>query len=348
MKKFYTTINNSFIKEFDKQTTSAKDIVITAHISPDDDAISSVLSVYAYLTKHRKVSSSKVRMIFTGKETDRWKYFKNFEKVEFVDDLANELVSTDLLIALDGSGWYRFSKKESIRQFEGYTICIDHHPNPEDKHDLHLVATNYTACAEILYLLFFKNLNFDKDTAETLFLGIWGDTGGMRFVRPDEEDAFPIVGNLINKFGINIQTLTAQYQKIDMNIFSLITALMKNTEIKKVEGWPAFQWSYLEPKYLKKGYTDNQYKTGYHMYMDQYLRMIEGADWGFVVIPKEGGVCGISFRSLPQSVNVRKIAEAINGGGHDRAAGGEIKVRNPKKAFELLLDYLKHNKPVID
>lgn len=348
MKKLYTTVNQTFVKTFNQKVKSAHNIVVTAHISPDDDAISSVLSVYSYLTKYKNISQDKVRMIITGKPANRWSYFENFEKIQFVDDLANELENVDLLIMLDGSGLYRFSKLDTIREFKGYTICIDHHPNPEDKHDLHLLATNYTACAEILYLLFFKNIPFDKQTAEILFLGIWGDTGGMRFVRPDEKDAFPIVGNLVNKYELNIQTLTAQYQKIDMNIFSIISALMKNTSMNSVKGWPKFQWSYLEPKYLKKGYTDNQYKTGYHAYMDQYLRMVDDADWGFVIIPKENGVCSISFRSLPGSVNVRKIAEKLNGGGHDRAAGGEIKVKSPLKAYELLTDYMKKNKPVLE
>lgn len=347
MKKFYTKIGKSFISQTESEIKNAKNIVITSHISPDDDAISSVLSMYIYVTKYLKVDPKQVRIMFTGKENTRWSYFEKFDRIVFVEDIADHLEKVDLLIMLDGSGWYRFSKKSSISEFSGKTICIDHHPNPEDKHDLHLLVVKYVSCAEIIYKAFLEKEKIDPRTAEVIFLGIWGDTGGLKFIRPDEVGAFTTIQKLISIGNINIQTLTSQYQKINLKTFRLISALMKNTEIVEVKGWPAFQWSYLEPKFLKYGYTDSEYKVGYSVYLDQYMRMIAGADWGFVIIPKETKECGISLRSLPESVNVRVLAEQFNGGGHDRAAGGSVKERNPRKVYEMLLAYMRTTEPVL-
>ena len=70
-------ITKSFAKKIEEEILKAKKIVISSHISPDDDSISSVLSMYYYITRFLNVSPDNVRMINTGKESDRWNSFKD-------------------------------------------------------------------------------------------------------------------------------------------------------------------------------------------------------------------------------------------------------------------------------
>lgn len=349
MKKYQSTLNKQFANKLDKFLESSKSIVITAHMGQDDDAVSCLLLAYEHVTNHLKKNATEVRLIVTGVRNGRWEYFKNYDKVEFVDDLADHLESSDTLVMLDGSDWYRFSKKEEIRNYKGKTICIDHHPNPIDTHDLHLVDQSYVSCAEIMYELFFDNRQIEKDVAEIVFLGVWGDTGGLRFVRPDKTSSFELIGELVHDHQINIQSLLSKYEKIDTKVFQLLVKLMNNTLIEKVGDWPSFQYSYLNISDVE-GLNESIVKYATNLYMDHFLRMISGSDWGFIITPKvKDKTCGVSIRSLPGSINAMDMMRASGlGGGHVRAAGGTIDAKDPKKAKGKLLKWMERNDPVLN
>lgn len=272
-KKFFEKPNKQFKELFDQRVKTSKSIVITSHLSPDDDAISSVLSLYAYLTEFLKIKSSSVRMIITGKENPRWGYFENYEKIQYKEDLTDEMKGVDTLIMVDGSGWYRFTNKEDeLKTFSCYTICIDHHPNPEDKHNLHLLDANFVSCAEIIYKLFFEDEKIGSRLAENIFLGIWGDTGGLRFVRPDNTSAFETIRAVVDAGNINIQTLESKYMKYDFGVFKIISALMEKTTIESVDGWPPAQVSYL-PRSFSFGITTKPQSAPSNilMYCERYI-----------------------------------------------------------------------------
>lgn len=347
-KRFYTNLNKNFVKLFDEKVKDASSVVITSHMSPDDDSISSILSIYFYLTEYLNLKKSKVKLMITGEKVNRWEYFKGFENIEFVENLGDNLRDVDVLIMLDGSSWKRFIRGAEPNEFDGFTICIDHHPNPGNKFDLHMLIVDYVSTAEIIYKLFLEDKKIDKGLAETIFLGVWGDTGGLRFVKPEETSAFDTIRRLVDIGKIDIQILTSKYQKIDFNIFSILSELMTNTEIKEIKDWPPVQYSYLDRNFIKKGkLTESVVSDGYHLYVDTYVRMIKGADWGFATVPKKEGFCYFSFRSLPESVNVRKIAEEFGGGGHDRAAATKMEVSDTDEAIKKVFDWMKSNKPII-
>ena len=348
-KKFYTKINNNFNSAFREKVINANSIVITSHLSPDDDSISSTLLIYFYLTKYLRIASGNIKLIITGEKSERWEHFNGFDKIKFVDDLGKHLEEVEVLIMLDGSGWKRFIKSDKPRGFKGYTICIDHHPNPANKFDLHLLAENYVSTAEIIYKLFLKEERIDKDLAEIIFLGVWGDTGGLRFVNSNETSAFETIKRVVEIGNINIQTLTSKYMKIDFRLFNIISKLMSNTKIMNIKGWPPFQVASIDKDFINKGkYHENEVTEGYHIYIDRYVRMLKGADWGFVSVPKKDGYCYFSFRSLPGSVNVRLLAEDFaGGGGHDRASGAKLEEQDVTKSLKSLYSWMSKNKPTL-
>ena len=168
----------SFVQDFEKLVSDSKSIVITSHTSPDDDSVGSTLSVFSYISN--KFSNKKIRMIYTGERVSRYNYFKNYDKVEFFLDMADNLADCDLLIGLDGSQFERFSRKpELLKQFSGKTICIDHHGSPIDKFDLELVLPQTSSTSEIIYTKFYRDSEMPHEVAETLLLGILGDTGNF-------------------------------------------------------------------------------------------------------------------------------------------------------------------------
>lgn len=348
MKHFFEEINQNFVDEFNVTANKAKSIVLASHTSPDDDSISSLLGVYFHLINHLGLEVPKVKMLYTGDPTNKWQYFENFEKINFVPDIADHLDSVDLLIFTDGSGWKRFSRREDIAKFKGKVICIDHHHTPEDKFDLHLVARACTSTAEIVYKLFYENAKLTKRICETLLLGILGDTGNFRFVKSVNADVFGVAARLVSEGDIDIQTMQSQYQQLGQNVYKTLMELMSNSKINEIDGWPRFITSYVAMDFVNKNkISENEVSEGSAMFTP-YLTNIKDVTWGFVFTPKVDKTGRLSLRSLPNSVSVRIMMEKTKfGGGHDRAAGGKVFTNDHKKAIKQLVDWMKKNKPVL-
>jgi len=345
--EFETDVSNEFREKFDAQLNSSDSIAITSHFSPDDDSISSVLAIYYYLVNTLKLSEDKVKIIYTGDKSDKWVTLKNYEKINFVDDLSNHLDRVDTLIVLDGGNFKRFSRKDEINNYKGFTICIDHHPKPGTQFDLQLVAKQYTSTSEIIYRLLYANQKITKEICEILLLGIVGDTGSFRFISNLSAGVFSIAERLIIDGEINVDSFIGKFEKINKNSYQILIELMKNSKIKKIKNWPEFVYSYINiDKCIKFGYTDNDISEG-SSYFTRYLRAVNGVEWGMVITPRLYDMThSVSFRSSPGSVVTREIGEKMGiGGGHDRASGGKIVTKDTKESIKSILDWLKKNKP---
>ena len=296
-KKFYQEINSEFKTLLNEKVLDAKSIVISSHTSPDDDSISSVLGVYYYLTEILKINKNKINMLYTGEKLSTWEYFKNFSEIRFVDDIYKHISQDDIIIFVDGSGWKRFSRSEEIANLKNYVICIDHHPTPENIFDFHLVATQYPACAEIIYRLFFEGETLDKEICEILLMGILGDTGNFRFIKPQQHASFSVAERLVKDGQITVESLQSKYQSMAINVYKALQEFMKNSTIEQVDGWPDFLVSYLSPEYVKENKLDDNVVSEASGFFAPYLKGIREVEWGFTVIPKiDDGMCRISLR----------------------------------------------------
>lgn len=344
----YTKISSEFLEKVNRKFKEAKNIVITSHLSPDDDSISSVLAVYYYLIDVSRIPIENVKIIYTGERSSRWNSFKNYYKMQFVEDIADNVVGCDLLIILDAAGWKRISNKDMNKTFNGEVICIDHHPKPEDEFDLHLQIndSSVSSTAELIYQQFFKGRKLDSDICEVLLLGILGDTGNFRFINSKNSGVFIITKDLVDQGSINIEEFQSKYNSIGWGVYDTLRLLMSNTSLKEINGWPKFIISTLSAKEVTKyALNENTIDEGSHLFTD-YLKKIEEASWGVVITPVKN-YFSISLRSLPESISCRDIMEKTGfGGGHDRTAGGRIYSKTSKEAVNILIKWLKNNKPI--
>jgi nanoRNase/pAp phosphatase (c-di-AMP/oligoRNAs hydrolase) len=65
-----------FREELKKSALVSKRILLTTHMGPDDDAIGSILSVYAYLAQILNIDENKIRMRISGKIRGDYTYFQ--------------------------------------------------------------------------------------------------------------------------------------------------------------------------------------------------------------------------------------------------------------------------------
>lgn len=348
----YSLVSQEFSSEFFRLVEESDKVVITAHESPDDDSIASVLSVYEILST--KYPKKNIRIIYSSNGSeDKFNIFKNYNRIEFVPDLAEEINGVSLLIMLDGSQFSRFLIQAEKLKVVPNTICIDHHSSPIDDFTLSLVAPTFPSCSEIIYLALCSDFEVSKGLAEIFMLGILGDTGNFTYLKPHQTDTLAIAKKLLEISKIEIQEFQSRYRTISKRVFDVIQELTKNTNYSSANGWPNFQYAFVDRSFKDEDeYTDSEVSEASHIYVSNYLRMIEDHPWGFIITPKLNGDCSISGRSLPKSVNVRDIMERMKlGGGHDRAAGGTFKKVdgdvNVKNSVDKVLNWIKNNKPVI-
>jgi phosphoesterase RecJ-like protein len=332
-----------FKKSFFEIISESNNIVITSHTSPDDDSVGSVLLMRSILTQ--KYPSKNIRIIYTGQKVERYSIFKNFETIEWVDDISDHVESFDTLIMLDSSNWRRFSKSLEKLSSIPKTIAIDHHASVPDEYTLLFKDESACANTELMYQIFFNGSEYTKEEAEYLLLGINGDTGGFAYIEPNKAGVFILIKELIEKVGISVDLFRSRYMGIPHKIIPLLQELVKNTKYQTIESWPPVQFSFIKET---KGYSDEEVSAASHIYMSQYLTRVEGYSWGFVITSREDNTCRMSGRSLPGSVDVRAFHEALGiGSGHVRASGGYFKEADPEICLEKVLEFMKNNKPVL-
>lgn len=343
----YTEIKKEFTDKFFELVEASNEVIITAHFSPDGDSISSVLSMYRIVSD--KYKNKKVRIVYSGKPNEHFSYFENFDKIEWVEDMADNLGECDLLIMLDCSNYHRFTKNEEKVRAIKNQVSIDHHASEPEPVTLLTIVPEMPSCSELIFSLFEDYLKLDKNLAETFLLGIISDTGSFTFLDSSLSETFLITKKLLDVGGINIGILKSKYSSISKKEFDLLQEFIKNTTFKTIDGWPPFQCTYVSRDFVEEGkYTNNELTSASKAYIAHYFASIEGYIWGFIVRPKST-FCGISFRSL-YGLNVRKISEKMNlGSGHDRAAGGIFENEtDPKICVDLTIKWLENNEPDFD
>jgi phosphoesterase RecJ-like protein len=342
----YTEFNQRFHRLIDQSQT----IIVTSHISPDEDAIASVLAVYFVLTQN--YPHKQVKMVYTGQSVARWQTFLNYDEIQFVDDLADHLADVDTIIFLDGNQYGRFSNQpEKLGTFSGQTICIDHHASLPTDFTLSLVEPAATSTAELVYrTLVDQQVRVWPSLAQALLMGIIGDTGNFVYVNPGQAEILTIAAKLVTDGQIDIQNFRTQFNTIEQSIFLTVQELFKNTEFHHIPGYPPLQLSLLQRPFVEQlQLLDNQISMASHAYMRPFLTTVEGYQWGVVITPRAQGKCSLSFRSLPGAVSVRQIAEQFGaGGGHNLASGCTLEPINSQPVSisdtrQQLLDWLHQN-----
>lgn len=348
----FSALDNKFNEEFFKLVETASDICITSHMSPDPDSIASVLATYSLLSE--KYPQKNIRIVYSSEPVKDYRNFKYFDKIEFVPDAADYLGACNLLIALDAAQYYRFTQfPEKIRQFKGKIICIDHHSSPPDRFDLSLIVPAVSSSAELIYLSILKNYPVSNYLAETVLLGILADTGNFSYLKTTQTNTLLTAKTLLEKSKLTLGEIQSSYMVIPKRVAPIFAEFARNIQYHDISGWPKFATSFVSREFIKEGnYADNEISKAKHLYTAIFLGKIEDCPWGFVTEPDSNGDCGISLRSVPNSVSVLDIAEKMGfGGGHIRASGGTFKMISDDLSSEdcirLVLEWIKVNKPVI-
>ena len=319
---------------------SSKRILITSHISPDPDALASVLLLGTTLKLNYP---DKEILMILEEEPEGLEFLTGYKEVKF-QSLIDALNShkPDLFILLDAVNYERCSRNDGdavrryLRDNKVATAIIDHHePTGKDDTDVYIYQGNIATVQDV-YEACFKHLGLKKPEGygDTTMLGIYSDSGGFTYANPHHRQTFKIVSDLIDD-GVNLETIRSRLRRYTTDQLIALSEFARNVTTNG-----QYSYSYLGDEFVadwqKASRSVLSLNTAAAIFVDQFIRNIDGLNWGYIVYlnPLAGeNMYSLSLRSQANAKDVSQIANKFGGGGHRPAAGAKIEAKSIQEAL---------------
>lgn len=306
-------------KELKILLESPKKIVVIPHRNPDGDAIGACLAMQHYLIKkHHNVT------VVSPNELPEFLMWMPSAKDILKFDKQNKqskkaIQDAELIFLLDFNALNRVGDdmQNTLNDFKGIYIMIDHHLQPEPIATYTFSDTNYSATCEMVYD-FIDNLGdkelINKTIATCIYTGIMTDTGNFRFPATKPRTHL-IVANLMEKGADNAFIYNHVF---DCNTYQNLQLL--GFALSKLQVIPKLNTAYFSLS--KNDLKAFDYQKGDTEGIVNYGLSIKGITLAAIFIEDEDqGIIKISLRSKG-TFSVNDFARNyFNGGGHQNAAG---------------------------
>jgi len=297
-------MNEEIIGAIKTRLENAKNIVISAHIRPDGDAIGSLLGLGLALQNAGK----SVQMVLVDGVSSSFRHLEGSELI--VKEPKGE---HDTFITVDCADFKRVGK--FFENFGQPDINIDHHKTNEKFGKLNLIEAEEVATAAILtnYLPVW-GYEITKPIAAALLTGIITDTLGFRTSNTNPS-ALRLCATLMET-GADMPDL---YMR-SLVKKSFVAARYWGVGLSSMEQEDGIVWGTLTLVDRKKtGYGGNDDADLINM-----ISAIDGNKVGMVFVEQNNNHVKISWRALVAGIDVSQVAKHFKGGGHAAAAGADI------------------------
>ena len=168
------------------QLLGAKRVVITTHINPDGDALGSSLGLH-WALKRAGIPST---VVLPNAAPDFYAWMPGMDRVVVfesgVEEASQLLSDADFLFVVDFNELGRVGRdmEPVLRNYTGFSVMIDHHPQPSSDFTVVISDTSMSSTCEMVghflqALQWFSGLG--KEGATCLYTGLVTDTGSFRF-----------------------------------------------------------------------------------------------------------------------------------------------------------------------
>lgn len=293
-------------------------IVVTAHRSPDGDAVGSLLG----LLNHLREAGLNAKGILPDRYPSFLSWMPGLDEVLIHNEnqqVADALLmNADAIWCLDFNGPSRTGSMEStLRNSTAKKWVVDHHQNPEEFANRLFSNPNCGSTCELIFDLILGWEQMEQlslNVAKCLYTGIMTDTGSFRYASVTEHTHL-ILAHFLNKGLDHAEIHERVFDQQSLNRVSLQAYAMSSklrVWMDKGVGMIGLTKDDLERFAYQAGDTEGIVNS---------ILAIEGVQLAIFAKESEGRI-KMSLRSVGE-INVRDIAsEYFNGGGHIHAAGG--------------------------
>lgn len=290
----------------------SKNILIVTHVNPDGDALGSMTAMYGILQDNFKKKPS---MLALSHIPSIYQYLPHIKEIKTLDNIDKSMVY-DLVIAVDLAALDRLMDAQILFDKAKFTINLDHHKTNNGYGDFARVKGNASSAGEVIYEVA-KELNWkiSEEVALSLYTSILTDTGAFRFDNTSAK-SLRVAADLIERGVKPVEVYKKCYENKSKGL-----VLFQNYCMNKAQFINDDKIAYLivYKKDLDKFNAKGDYTDG----LAETLRSINTTEVSFVLKEIGDKVFKASMRS--KHIDIAKVCETFNGGGHKFAAGCTIK-----------------------
>jgi phosphoesterase RecJ-like protein len=285
-------------------------VVLSGHVQPDADALGSTLALAEGLRRRGARVLATFPDPFTLPVSLGW-----LPGTEGLVPSAAVPASPDVFVSLAAASPGRLGELAELLDDAGTSVVIDHHASNPGFGDVRLVdpfaPATVTLVADLLDEL---GVSLDRQLATLLYAGLSADTGSFRFgnTRPDTHElAARLLATGIDHSAISRRLFdTAPFGWL--GLLSVITG----RAVLEPEVGAGLVWTWSSTaEAAEHGLPGEQLEA-----LVDVIRSTEEADVACVLKGQDDGSWSVSLRSRG-GTDLARVAMALGGGGHTRAAG---------------------------
>ncbi|NLM13729.1 MAG: bifunctional oligoribonuclease/PAP phosphatase NrnA [Epulopiscium sp.] len=280
-------------------------IALSAHISPDGDAIGACTALAMALVKMNKHP-----VILMDEYPEKYNFLPGRE---YIFSTYPDNVPLELFVALDCGDLQRLGKYVDYFEKALLTINIDHHISNPNYGDYNYVDSKASSTCEIIYKII-KNseIDIDDEIAASLYTGIAFDTGGFKH----SSTTFlthQIISDLM-KYKIDFTGIMDKlFYSRTFESAKLLGLALNKMELHYNKQLCICDLSKQEMEEVGASVNDMEGIIA-------SMKNIEGVLVAILIYEKNSNEIKVSFRSSGDK-DVCRIAQIFQGGGHKKAAG---------------------------
>ena len=283
---------------------TAHSILLTVHVSPDGDAIGSMLAMYEALVAQGKA----VRMVVDDVIPEKFSFLPLCSKIEPIESIESGYTS-DMLLILDASTFERIG--EVGVRVSAPTFNIDHHISNTEFADGLYLRPDFSSTGEtVAYLCKIWNWEITQSMGQALYMAMATDTGFFKFSNTTAHTME--MSGLCLQAGAQPHVISEAIEQVEQSRIETLKEVLEQVRFHH-DGQVVSMSLTLSIMERVGDDTDG--------FVDM-IRNIKGVDVAIVLKAKTETVTRASIRSKVRDAN--QIASHFGGGGHIRAAGCSI------------------------
>lgn len=314
IRKMKKTMKNNTFQEISAVLLQAETLLLYPHIHMDGDAVGSCAALCKALRMAGKQAYILVEedVPLNLRFLDRGYCTKNPEI----------LPEPDVSVCVDCGDVSRFPGRAEAFRRAKTTVCIDHHETTEAFCDYRYVDPQAAATGELIYrLLQAMRTEPDREIGEAIFAAITTDTGNFQYSNTSKQ-SFQIATALWD-WGIDTN-------RVSVELYENVRPQRKRIEAKVLDtmrliGDGRGAVCYMTQEMLREtGALAEETED-----VVGQLRSLAGVEYAAFLKEQENGEIRVSLRAKRLG-NVAELAVRLGGGGHQKAAGGTLRLPMPE------------------
>lgn len=315
------------LKSFCRALKTHDHFLLSCHISPEGDAIGSILAMNSLLRRLGKKTTVVAEDSFPERlfclSSKHWKKMDELKKGK----------AYQALVVADCPNLDRIGRVKELLTDKTVIFNIDHHISNMNFGHHNYVRPEAAASGEVVYDIFkHLKMKLTKEDATNLYVAISTDTGSFKYGNTTIQ-SHRIAAELIDA-GIDVEKINDElYSTYSLNKINLYSRLLGRV-LTDAEGRIA--WVSMKRHDLEHSGATDEDTEGFIDFL-KYLKEVKVAFFLTESAQRQG--VRVSFRSK-DAYDVNKIATFFNGGGHKKAAGCLIR-SSVEEAEKMILDRIK-------